>query len=266
MKASLAEIEHGRVLEGHLASKQGDNHGLFIIQEKDEATGAIVMVTNLIWDSGDVTGWEHLIIATKVATPEGPKQVMQLPAFINQCKNLFWDNHETVVQFCNDELPLGKNNVTHLWKSKRQDYALPPVALHTPPQVPADWPDCLKRLAAIQQGGGIVAVIDTESVYNKEMAIEAGLDESQLLVYLAKSNEDAGKVFDKFIESGCIAAVVTNGFLQILIAPKLVQKSPQIPDNIVRGDFTSEEEKPATEPSLPSETASQQETTDQTPA
>jgi len=266
MKASLEGIEKGRVKEGHLASAEGDNHGLFLIQEKDEATGAIVMVTRLIFDSGDVTGWEHLIIATQVASPEGPKQVMQLPKFINECKNLFWDDHETVVQFCNDELPLGKNNVTHLWKSKRQDYALPPVALHTPPQIPADWPDCLKRLAAIQQGGGIVAAIDTEGVYTKEMAIEAGVDESQLLVRMAKDNNDAGMVFDCFIKSGCVAAVVTNGFLQVLIAPKLVQKAPQKPDNIVTGDFTSEAEKPATEASLPSETASQQETTDQTPA
>jgi len=132
MKVSFAHIETARIIDGPLASKEGERTGAFVMGCKiPEGVSMVHMLT----DSGATSGWERVTI-TEFVKKEGGKPEPVLPNIqtITAIKDMFWDKNESVVLYFHESLPdANQTPAVHLWKSKRQNYILPIMEVITSP-------------------------------------------------------------------------------------------------------------------------------------
>ena len=118
-------MEKGRVQSGPLASKAGDRFGAFIICHQDGRR--IYMIV----DDGSVSEWEHVSITVAKKHNGTLKSLIPTWDLMAMAKDLFWEEEETVVQFHPPKSQYVNNHEAclHLWKSKRQEYLVPPTEL-----------------------------------------------------------------------------------------------------------------------------------------
>lgn len=121
MRSVLPErLERGRFTSGRLASNSSYGpEGAFRIQ------GPCGEELTIIASSGQLIaarGWEHVSVSLRRRNPNWQEMCF--------CKDLFWDKHETVVQFHPAESDYVNNHAhcLHLWKHK-DGHALPPSLL-----------------------------------------------------------------------------------------------------------------------------------------
>lgn len=105
-------VERGRITSGLLASNPTYGlNGAFHIKYKKHVLFVI---------SGNGEGWDHV----SVSLPD------RLPSWneMNFIKDLFFEEHETVVQFHpkKSQYVNVNPNVLHLWRKHGQEYELPP--------------------------------------------------------------------------------------------------------------------------------------------
>ena len=104
--------EKGRVRKGRYGSNASyGNNGFFIIKYKK--VELMVMVS-------DQEGWDHVSVSTEHRIPSWNE--------MNFIKDLFFEDHETVVQFHPKKTEYVNTNphVLHLWRKQGREYELPP--------------------------------------------------------------------------------------------------------------------------------------------
>jgi hypothetical protein len=134
MKTNWSHLEQGRIREGEFESPTGAPYGAFLIKRKED--GARILI---IADSGEITGWEH--VSVSVSRKHRDKPQYEMPGWNLMCmvKDMFWEAEETVIQIHPPKADYINVHpfCLHLWKSKRQEYLLPPTELIGPSQNPS---------------------------------------------------------------------------------------------------------------------------------
>lgn len=121
MKKVLPDtLERFRLNHPLLQSRPGDRWGAFCVQRHDEVLRIIV---NDGQSGGDRSGWEHVSVSLADRTPTWDEMCA--------VKDLFWDKHETVMQFHPKESKYVNLHpyTLHLWKKVGVDPELPPIDL-----------------------------------------------------------------------------------------------------------------------------------------
>ena len=98
-------------------TKEGDQFGFFLFRAGNRLLKVMV-------DNGDESGWEHASISIH---PNSDK----LPTWTEMCevKRMFWEDSECVVQYHppQENYVNFHNGVLHLWRSKTQEFPMPPT-------------------------------------------------------------------------------------------------------------------------------------------
>ncbi len=100
--------------------KEGDPFGCFMVPSINNSNHMIFVQAN---EDLNNDGWEHLSASLRNRCPTWEEMC--------QLKNLFWDEHETVVQFHPPKSDYVNNakNCLHLWKYVRGEIPRPPSIL-----------------------------------------------------------------------------------------------------------------------------------------
>jgi len=123
MRSENENLNRKRVRIGEYRTGDGDGlMGAFLIDSPVDKARLVVVSSGP--DCEDIAAdWEHVSVSRKNRPPN----------WLEMCfiKNLFWEDHETIVQFHPKKSDY-KNlhpNCLHMWKNKKIDYELPPTDL-----------------------------------------------------------------------------------------------------------------------------------------
>lgn len=100
----------------NMSSKDDGNNGAFWIPSPIGNYRLLVLAS-------DGAGWDHVSISLKTRCPNWPEMC--------QIKDLFFHDHETVVQFHPKKSEYVNNHpyCLHLWRNQTEEHALPPSIL-----------------------------------------------------------------------------------------------------------------------------------------
>lgn len=120
---TITDVNQWRVKRGPLASDpEIGNYGAFCIPLKPK-TYAMCVVSD-----GDETGWEHVSVHIRFKTSDN-KVKMRTPTWKEMCtiKDLFWHEHETVIQFHPPRSEYVNNHphCLHLWRPESEEIPRP---------------------------------------------------------------------------------------------------------------------------------------------
>jgi hypothetical protein len=109
-----SRIEMGRVREGIYASEPGDPYGAFTLIHCGKVLAVMANAANQ-----DSDWWEHVSVSTQERTPTWEEMCW--------IKNLFWKEHECVVQYHppKSEYVNCHPNCLHLWRPTRRKIPMP---------------------------------------------------------------------------------------------------------------------------------------------
>jgi hypothetical protein len=126
MRTILPDVlERGRVTSGEYSSHKGYGpYGAFVIPSPIKPNTLRIIAAGANYPMSD--GWEHVSVSLEHRTPTWSEMVF--------VKDLFWSEHELVIQFH----PPKQDYVNfhpyclHLWKSLKYEIKLPPALLIGP--------------------------------------------------------------------------------------------------------------------------------------
>jgi hypothetical protein len=114
-------LSNGRVRDGWYGSDGSDGmNGAFYVTAP---TGASLKIIASDANDPESCGWEHVSVSLHNRCPNWPEMCW--------VKNLFWEPHETVIQFHvpeADHISI-HDYCLHLWRDTRNGHALPPPSL-----------------------------------------------------------------------------------------------------------------------------------------
>jgi hypothetical protein len=115
MKSDWSHLEKYRISSGLYASAAGDRFGAFSMRD--------LLMLAVDGSRPEAAGWEHVSVSLRHRCPQWDEMC--------SVKELFWDEHETVIQFhpAKSEHVNCHPNSLHLWKPRHRRLRLPPTGL-----------------------------------------------------------------------------------------------------------------------------------------
>lgn len=122
-KTPPTELERARVRQGPYASNVGDMHGVFYLR-----TARNQVLSIMSSGPDDEFGWEHVSVSMRTMTPSW--------ADMCRIKDLFWYEHEAVVQYHPAKADYVNHHphCLHLWRPLDGVMRAPPSHLVGPKQ------------------------------------------------------------------------------------------------------------------------------------
>jgi hypothetical protein len=129
MKKDWTHLEGDRVRQnGPWSSKTGDTFGVFS-HLMDNGVTLVMIATNGDPNTLETGEWEHVSVHARQPKLDGSIEA-RIPTWDEMCKvkQLFWERHETVVQYHPPEENYVNvhDHVLHLWRPINKELPAPP--------------------------------------------------------------------------------------------------------------------------------------------